>query len=68
MVKTQETVFDGKVFHPIEPLALAANTHIWVTIDTAVMVENTPYSFLKTVRSLNLDGPPDWATRLTDEI
>jgi len=68
MIKTLETVFDGKVFHPIEPLALAANTHIWVTIDTAAIAENTPYSFLKTARSLNLDGPPDWVTRLKDGI
>jgi len=66
MIKTFETVFDGKVFHPIEPLALAANTPIGVTINTAAIAENTPYSFLKMARSLNLEGPPDWAIHLDE--
>lgn len=64
MVKTIEAVFDGQVLRPEGPLVLEPNTCVRITIET---VEPTPVSatsFLRTARSLHLDGPPDWAANL----
>jgi hypothetical protein len=54
--------FDGKVFHPEQPIPLAANTRVQITVET--LQESTPSSFLQTAQSLNLDGPADWATHI----
>ena len=62
MSQTLEAVFDGKVIHPTEPLALEPNTRIRIVIET--VAESQPVSFLNAARSLNLDGPADWATNL----
>ncbi len=64
MVKTVEAVFDGKAFRPDDPLALEPNTRVRITIETIRADEDKPASFLDVARSLNLDGPPDWATNL----
>ena len=64
MVKTIEAVFDGKVLHPEDPLALQPNTRVRITIETVEPATAKAASFLRTARSLNLDGPPDWATNL----
>lgn len=63
MTKTLEAVYDGQVLRPDEPLDLEPNTRVRVTIE----VEDgnkEPYSFLRTASSLNLEGPPDWSTRV----
>lgn len=64
MTQTVTAIFDGKVFHPSEPIALAANTRVQITIETVSSSEQEPVSFLKTARSLNLDGPTDWSANL----
>jgi predicted DNA-binding antitoxin AbrB/MazE fold protein len=64
MVKTIEAVFDGKVLHPEDPLILEPNTRVRITIETVESATDKVSSFLRTARSLNLDGPPDWAVNL----
>ena len=64
MVTTIEAVFDGKVLRPQDPLALAPNTRVRITIETMESGTGKPTSFLDTARSLNLDGPPDWAMNI----
>lgn len=64
MVKTIEAVFDGKVLHPENPLPLEPNTRVRITIETVDETTGEATSFLRTARSLNLDGPPDWAMNL----
>ena len=64
MVKTIEAVFDGKVFRPRGPLALEANTRVRITIETVQPDTHQATSFLRTARSLDLDGPSDWAVNL----
>lgn len=64
MTTTVEAVFDGKVLRLDEPLALAPNTRVRITIES---VESTPPlvpSFLRTARALNLDAPADFATNI----
>ena len=64
MTKTVDAVFDGEVLRPAEPLELQANTRVRITIETTEMPQTEPSSFLRTARSLNLEGPPDWSTRI----
>jgi predicted DNA-binding antitoxin AbrB/MazE fold protein len=64
MMKTIEAVFDGKVLRPENPLGLEPNTRVRITIETMEPVPERAISFLRTARSLNLDGPPDWALNL----
>jgi hypothetical protein len=68
MTKTLEATFDGEVLRPDEPLALEPNTRVRITIETAERPPARPTSFLRTARSLSLQGPPDWAARLDDYL
>ena len=64
MVKTIEALFDGVVLRPAEPLDLAPNTLVRVTIETDLGMPEEESSFLRTALSLNLEGPPDWSENL----
>ena len=68
MVKTVEALFDGTVFHPTEPIALAPNTRVRMTIETVAPAESAAASFLRTARALNLDGPPDWSANIDEYL
>lgn len=68
MTKTLEATFDGKVLHPDEPLELAPDTRVRITIETTEQTEREPVSFLKTARELNLEGPPDWSERFEEYL
>ena len=57
MTTTLYLTFDGRVFVPEQPVSLAPNTRVRATIEA-------PRSFLDAARSLNVDGPPDWSSRL----
>ena len=67
MTQIVHATFDGQVLRPDEPLALLPNTRVVVTIETLEECSASPQSFLKTARSLNLEGPPDWSTRLDEK-
>ena len=64
MVKTIEAVFDGKVLRPEDPLTLEPNTRVRITIETMEPSTEKGTSFLDIARSLNLEGPPDWAANI----
>ncbi len=68
MGKTIEALFDGKVFRPAEPLTLEPNTRVWIVIETTPPAADKAVSFLRTARSLNLDGPPDWSANLENYL
>jgi AF2212-like len=63
MTKTIEAVFDGETLRPDEPLELAPNTRVRLTIETPPSGV-APQSFLRTARSLDLSGPSDWSANL----
>jgi predicted DNA-binding antitoxin AbrB/MazE fold protein len=68
MTTTIEAIYDGQVIRLENPLALAPNTRVRITIEA---VEATPApvaSFLRTARALNVDGPRDWAANLEDYL
>ena len=68
MSKTLEAVFDGEVLRPDEPIELEPNTRVRITIEPAEEPRAKSNSFLRTARSLNLQGPPDWSARLDDYL
>jgi hypothetical protein len=67
MTRTIEAIFDGKTLRPDEPLELAPNTRVRLTIETT-SPSLAPVSFLRTARGLGLDGPPDWSANLEDYL
>jgi hypothetical protein len=68
MTTTVFATFDGEVLRPEDPVTLAPNTRVRVTIETTVAAESKSSSFLRTAQSLNLDGPADWSERLEDYL
>ncbi len=68
MTKTVEALFDGKVLRPDEPLELQPNTRVRITIESSVASGTKRLSFLRTARSLKLDGPSNWSERIDDYL
>ena len=68
MSQTLDAVFDGGVFRPDRPIELEPNTRVRITIESATTSERKSESFLQVARSLNLDGPPDWSSRLDEYL
>lgn len=63
MSQTLDAIFDGNVFRPDGPIQLEPNTRVRLTIEPAPSAQESE-SFLRVARSLNLEGPPDWSSRL----
>ena len=68
MGKIIDAMFDGAVFHPTEPIALAPNTRVRMTIETVLPAEGKAPSFLRTARALNLAGPADWSAKIDEYL
>ena len=68
MSQTLEAIFDGEVLRPDKPLELEPNTRVIITIESVPPTSHKPRSFLRTARSLNLEGPSDWSTRIDDYL
>jgi len=60
-----EAVFDGKVIVPVTPLDIEPDTLVKISVQTD---SSEPYSFLSIAQSIDLDGPPDWATKLDEYL
>ncbi len=61
MATTIEATFDGQVFRPAGPISLPPNAPVRLIIEP---LPDPPKTFLRTARSLNLEGPPDRASNL----
>lgn len=68
MSQTLDATFDGSVFRPDQPIELEPNTRVRITIEPTSTSEGNSVSFLRVARSLNLDGPPDWSSRLDEYL
>ncbi len=64
VAQTIEALFDGRVFRPAEPVGLKPNTRVQITVEAIVPAETGAGAFLRTARSLNLEGPQDWSENL----
>lgn len=67
MTKTLEALFDGEVLRPDKPLQLEPNTRVRITIEAAA-TKGKQESFLRTARSLNVEGPPGWSERIEEYL
>ena len=63
MVKTLSATYDGHVFRPDESIELEPNTRVKITVETDSAQATKGKSFLRTARSLKLEGPKDWSSR-----
>ena len=61
MIKKIDAIFDGSVLRPTEPLGLAPNTRVSITVDVPETKSDRDASFLDTAQGLDLDGPTDWS-------
>ena len=68
MIHTIDAVFDGTVFRPAEVVELEPNTPVRITIETHVPSQEDGVSFLRTARTLNLDGPPHWSAKIDENF
>ena len=68
MGKTLYATFDGRVLRPDGLIELEPNTRVKITIETEDDPKTKQKSFLKTARSLKLEGPSDWSVRLEDYL
>lgn len=68
MSQTLEATFDGQVFRPAEIVKLQPNTQVQLVVTVKVKPEEKSKSFLRTARSLKLQGPKDWSSRIDDYL
>ena len=68
MSQTLDATFDGNVFRPDGPIELEPNTRVRLTIEPAPASAQESESFLRVARSLNLEGPSDWSSRLDEYL
>ena len=68
MGKTMYATFDGQVLRPDESIELKPNTRVRITIEPESESQTKRKSFLQTARSLKLEGPSDWSSRLEDYL
>ena len=65
IMRSIEATFDGQAFWPKEPVGLAPNTTVRLTVEQPEPNEPAlSASFIDVARSLKLDGPPDWSANL----
>ena len=68
MTQILEATFDGVVFRPTETVRLEPDTRVQLVVTVKTTNEEPPKSFLRTARSLQLQGPPDWSERVDDYL
>jgi hypothetical protein len=64
MSDTILATFDGKVFHPAQPVSLEPNTSVRLTVEAITIPPGASASFLQIALAQRLEGPPDWATNI----
>lgn len=63
-----EATFDGEVFRPTESVKLPPDTQVELVVTLKAISQEKPASFLRTARSLKLQGPKDWSSRIDDYL
>lgn len=69
MSLTIEATFDGEVFRPDEKVELEPNTKVKLQLVVKEKKKTgEPHSFIKYLRSVNIDAPADFATNIDDYL
>jgi hypothetical protein len=65
MIQSLDALFDGVTLVPEVPLNIKSGTRVRIIVESLLPeIELSPKSFLKTAKSLNLEGNPDWSTNI----
>lgn len=67
-MRTIHALFDGEVLRPEERVPLAPNTRVTITLEDDEAVPPGKRSFIETARSVTVEGPADWSSRLHDYL
>ena len=68
MSQILEATFDGQVFRPVKSVKLQPDTRVQLVVTVKATPEEKPKSFLRVARSLKLQGPKDWSSRVDDYL
>jgi len=69
MEKILDATFDGEVFRPDEPVDLKPNTRVKLQLLVKERRKTgKPNSFLDYALSIDLNAPPDYASRIDDYL
>lgn len=68
MTQTVDAVYDGSVLRPDAALPLEPNTRVRLVVEVLCAPVQSPTSFLRTARGLDLSGPPDWSANLDEYL
>jgi len=68
MTRTVYATYDGEVLRPDEPMPLAPNTRVLLTVESDVPAARHSGSFLAVAEELDLDGPPEWSARVDEYL
>ncbi len=68
MSQTLEATFDGQVFRPVQTVDLQPDTQVELVVTVKTVTDEKSKSFLRTARSLKLQGPKDWSSRIDDYL
>jgi len=67
-MRTIHALFDGEVLRPEEPVPVAPNTRVTITLEDDEKPPPRKRSFIETARSVTLEGPADWSSRIHDYL
>ena len=68
MTKSTEAVFQDGVLRLLEPLDIAPNTRVRITVEVPEAGEADAGAFLRIAQGLRLNGPADWSERVEDYL
>jgi hypothetical protein len=72
MTQKITAIFDGKVFRPEGPVDLKPDSEVELFVTTPdekpTGKKSKPYSLLRTVAAMNLEGPADWSEHFEDYL
>ena len=63
-----DAIFDGSVFRPSGKVPLKPNTRVQITVEVDETQPESGESFLEVARSLKLQGPEDFSSRIDDYL
>lgn len=68
MSQILEAAFYGQVFRPVKSVELQPDTRVQLVVTVKATPTEKPKSFLRVARSLTLQGPKDWSSRVDDYL
>ena len=68
MTRSTEAVFQDGVLRPLEPLDIAPNTRVRITVEFPDAGDADAGAFLRIAQGLRLNGPADWSEQVEESL